>query len=435
MCLVMCCCLSPLAHAQDGSVADLSSGPLHGLRHTPETSWSTDLSMLGMQTVIAAWVFVLGVSFGSFLNVVIYRLPAGMSLWKPKSRCPQCETPLAARDNIPVLGWLLLRGRCRYCSLPIAGRYPLIEAVCGVVLLALLFGELLTGAANLPFRHPDHFHVNPGFWLVWFAKWDLSGIYLYHCVLLIVVLATVMIGYDGHRVQKKLLWFGVLTGLIAGTVWPDLRPVAAWPWSQSLRQAAFSVSWTDHIVSPGTSYQTGVSLVGFLDGVCGLAGGLLAGALIRWQMSVRSTTGRSAETSGQESEGSSAVASIAAATLLTGLFLGWQACGTLTFLSLPALAAVRLVTANCQDRWLFRAVAPAFFVLLFVFILNWKRIDAAVWVIGVEGWSFVNQGWRAEWLFTLLVMSVFSSLVKMLPVAAKHSGFPEESTEDASSSR
>ena len=162
---LFCCCSADTVSGQDASNVELSVDQVHGLQHIPDTIWSPGLSMLGMQAMIAAWLFVLGACFGSSLNVVIYRLPAGMSLGKPKSRCPRCETPLSARDNIPVLGWMMLRGKCRYCSLPIAGRYPLIEATCGAVVLALLFGELLTGAANLPLRHPDHFHVNPGFWL------------------------------------------------------------------------------------------------------------------------------------------------------------------------------------------------------------------------------------------------------------------------------
>ncbi|MGB3297314.1 MAG: prepilin peptidase, partial [Phormidesmis sp.] len=69
-------------------------------------------------------VFILGAAVGSFLNVVIYRLPAGLSLVYPPSRCPRCETRLKPYDNVPVLGWLWLKGRCRSCKLPIASRYP-----------------------------------------------------------------------------------------------------------------------------------------------------------------------------------------------------------------------------------------------------------------------------------------------------------------------
>ncbi|WP_228021386.1 prepilin peptidase [Vasconcelosia minhoensis] len=83
-------------------------------------------------------VFILGAAVGSFLNVVIYRLPAGLSLIYPPSRCPRCHTRLKPYDNVPVLGWLWLRGRCRYCRAPIAGRYPLIEFITGLLFVSVL---------------------------------------------------------------------------------------------------------------------------------------------------------------------------------------------------------------------------------------------------------------------------------------------------------
>jgi leader peptidase (prepilin peptidase)/N-methyltransferase len=74
-----------------------------------------------------------GLLVGSFLNVVVYRLPRGESLLRPRSRCPGCETAIAPYDNIPVVSWLLLRGRCRHCRAPISARYPLVEAATAVL--------------------------------------------------------------------------------------------------------------------------------------------------------------------------------------------------------------------------------------------------------------------------------------------------------------
>jgi leader peptidase (prepilin peptidase) / N-methyltransferase len=76
---------------------------------------------------------VVGAIFGSFLNVVAYRLPRGESLARPRSRCPQCQTPIRPYDNVPVLSWLALRGRCRSCRAPISARYPLVEAMTGLL--------------------------------------------------------------------------------------------------------------------------------------------------------------------------------------------------------------------------------------------------------------------------------------------------------------
>jgi leader peptidase (prepilin peptidase)/N-methyltransferase len=72
---------------------------------------------------------LLGLAVGSFLNVVIYRVPRGKSVVRPRSACPTCGTPIAERDNIPVVSWLLLRGRCRHCHAAISARYPIVEAL------------------------------------------------------------------------------------------------------------------------------------------------------------------------------------------------------------------------------------------------------------------------------------------------------------------
>lgn len=78
--------------------------------------------------LVVVLLAVFGLAVGSFLNVVIVRVPAGESLLHPPSRCPLCETAIAPRDNIPVVSWLLLRGRCRGCGEPIPAGYPLVEA-------------------------------------------------------------------------------------------------------------------------------------------------------------------------------------------------------------------------------------------------------------------------------------------------------------------
>src|SRR5436309_11952219 len=81
---------------------------------------------------------VLGAVVGSFLNVVAYRLPRSESLIHPPSRCPGCDTAIKPYDNIPVLGWLLLRGRCRQCGIHISARYPVVEAICAVLAVAVV---------------------------------------------------------------------------------------------------------------------------------------------------------------------------------------------------------------------------------------------------------------------------------------------------------
>jgi leader peptidase (prepilin peptidase) / N-methyltransferase len=124
--------------------------------------------------LVLLWAGVVGAAVGSFLNVCIYRWPAEESVISPPSRCPACGTRLRWRDNVPIFGWLLLRGRCRYCGVRIPAQYPLVElataliwmaavARFGVELEALrsaLFLTILLGIAMTDARHmviPDQF--------------------------------------------------------------------------------------------------------------------------------------------------------------------------------------------------------------------------------------------------------------------------------------
>jgi leader peptidase (prepilin peptidase)/N-methyltransferase len=97
--------------------------------HAMSTSYGAVLSL------------VFGGVIGSFLNVVAHRLPRGESLVRPRSRCPSCGTAIRPYDNVPVLSWLLLRGRCRDCGEPISVRYPIVEAVTALLCAAVVVAE------------------------------------------------------------------------------------------------------------------------------------------------------------------------------------------------------------------------------------------------------------------------------------------------------
>ena len=100
-------------------------------------------------TYYATLIFVLGLVVGSFLNVVIYRVPEGQSVIKPPSHCPTCNTQLAPKDLVPVFSWLFLRGKCRYCSTKVSSRYAVVELLTGVLFLAF-FIKFGFAAAALP---------------------------------------------------------------------------------------------------------------------------------------------------------------------------------------------------------------------------------------------------------------------------------------------
>lgn len=88
-------------------------------------------------TIVQVMIFWLGAAIGSFLNVVVYRVPAGLSVIWPPSRCPKCLHQLGMGENIPILGWLLLRGKCRHCRTPISRRYPTIEAITAIIFVVV----------------------------------------------------------------------------------------------------------------------------------------------------------------------------------------------------------------------------------------------------------------------------------------------------------
>src|SRR5256714_12478316 len=135
-----------------------------------------------METAFAG---ISGALIGSFLNVVVYRLPLGQSLVKPRSRCTKCDTPVAPRDNVPVLSWLLLRGRCRHCGHRISARYPAVELIPAALFAAIVvvrgadarlalelpFAAMLVAVADIDIEH----RIVPNKILLPLAVWGVAG--------------------------------------------------------------------------------------------------------------------------------------------------------------------------------------------------------------------------------------------------------------------
>jgi leader peptidase (prepilin peptidase)/N-methyltransferase len=137
---------------------------------------------IGMEIALAA---VAGAVIGSFLNVVIHRVPRGESLVTPGSRCPGCETEIKPYDNVPLLSWLILRGRCRHCGVRIPVRYPAIELLTAIafgavvavrgadagLLVELPFVTMLIAVAGIDLEH----HIVPNRIVLPAAAWALVG--------------------------------------------------------------------------------------------------------------------------------------------------------------------------------------------------------------------------------------------------------------------
>jgi leader peptidase (prepilin peptidase) / N-methyltransferase len=141
--------------------------------------------------VLLPWIALpLGLIFGSFLNVVIARLPRGESIVAPPSRCPRCQVPIRPWDNIPVLSFLLLRGRCRSCRKPISWRYPAVELTAGILLLLLA-------------RRAEH-----------------PALFVAHAAFLLALVAVAWIDFDTRTIPDAVTIPGVGLGLAASLFGP-----------------------------------------------------------------------------------------------------------------------------------------------------------------------------------------------------------------------
>ena len=179
-----------------------------------------------MPSVLVAVCAVLGLLVGSFLNVVIARVPAGESVVRPRSRCPRCGAPIAARDNVPVVSWLLLRGRARCCGVPISARYPAVELVTAAsfaLVAAWSIGAFGAGASDAAAAVPASGPLVPAAWGG--SLWPLPAFEF----LAAVSVALVAVDLEHLRLPFWLVvpswWIGA--GLLGGAALLMGRPDAA----------------------------------------------------------------------------------------------------------------------------------------------------------------------------------------------------------------
>lgn len=192
-----------------------------------------------MTGLLLALLALLGLAVGSFLNVVVWRLPRGESLSRPASACPGCGSPIRARDNVPVLSWLVLHGRCRDCGQRISARYPLVELGTAVlfVLVGLRFGV-----------------DGPAAWAV--------PAYLY---LAAIAVALALIDLDTHRLPNRL----VLPSYIVGAVLLAVASAGLENWDAMVRAGIGAVGlWVLYflllLAHPGGMGYGDVKLAGVL---------------------------------------------------------------------------------------------------------------------------------------------------------------------------
>lgn len=157
--------------------------------------------------LLMGWMFVLGAALGSFFNVVAYRLPREMSLSRPGSRCPACSRPIRWYDNVPIFGWLMLKGRCRDCKAPISARYPIVE------LLVAVATALVTCSAFVPLFRPE---LGDSFTLD-------APLVAFRLLLVYTLSCAALFEFDGHRAPLGWLIGVLVAGAILTMAWPGLR--------------------------------------------------------------------------------------------------------------------------------------------------------------------------------------------------------------------
>jgi prepilin signal peptidase PulO-like enzyme (type II secretory pathway) len=296
--------------------------------------------------LLIAWFFMLGAVIGSFLNVVIYRVPRGMSLIVPGSHCPKCNRPISWHDNIPIASWLFLGGKCRGCRAPISGQYPLVEGVIAATFALLAAAEYVFKGINLPqaaIRGPNGAEL---------AGWntpELYGLLLFHLLLLCTLFAAAMIEINGLKPPWRLYVPALIAGVIGPLVLPFLHPVPAWP---------------------GLPDMTGR----IVDCAAGLAvGGLLGFAAWKMQKRQPAETASPKTTACDTSSKTKSPGAAAWGLLCIAFFLGWQAaCGTALLAGLMALIAAAL-----GKIWK-KPVKWSFSIFLFITALAWILAWAAI---------------------------------------------------------
>jgi uncharacterized protein (TIGR00730 family) len=301
-----------------------------------------------LHTFLTVWLFFVGGCVGSFLNVVVYRLPIGMSVSRSGSRCPVCRHPIRWYDNVPIFSWINLRAKCRDCHTPISGRYPFVELLVAVVFLFLAFGEGFQEGGNLP-----PFSGEPI--LGHFFAFEGWSIYTYHVVLVVTLIAAALIQFDGERVPWRLFLPALVVGVLGPVVLPHLHPVSV-------------------VAAVGS----GLRVVSLSDALLGLLVGFLLGVL---GQSITWSRRRAAESTSPHFADRIVTALPVA---LGGVFLGWQAISVIaSFAGLTVLV-----------RGLISRVAPLFAkwsrtadlaLLSLLYIANWGELVERFPPLGPSG--------------------------------------------------
>lgn len=222
-----------------------------------------DLLIASFTIAQVIWFFAIGASVGSLINVIVYRLPLGLSIVSPPSRCPACETRLTWRENIPVFGWLSLGGKCRFCRSRISPEYPLVELAVGL-LFALLFTLWYLVPPTfqwlgVPFGQiaPEWAGPSRGYELPLLSTWPML---LQVLVLMGCLVAMTLIDARTFTIPLVLTWIPAILAIVVHplhALWLQLT-------ARGLPHAAPGWVWLIPTPGPMAWYWVGFSIAGAL---------------------------------------------------------------------------------------------------------------------------------------------------------------------------
>lgn len=321
------------------------------------------------------FAFLLGACVGSLVNVCVFRLPSERSLFWPGSRCAKCLQPIHWYDNMPLVSYWVLRGRCRTCGQAFSVRYFLVELLTGVAFAGLFYLEIICNVLNIPALRHQEFNFTwgtvPGWaWVVW----------LHHAVLFSFLLIVSLCDLDEMEIPLGVTVTGTIVGLVLATLLPWPFPNPDNPYALIHRQGAPPVSglyawpvWYQvqvGLVQPPQALPAGSWRLGLCTGLVGALVGMLVLRGVRFVFS----WGRGIEGLGLGD---------ADLMMMAGAFIGWQPVVMAFFVSaFPALAfGIAQVLRKGDQRLPF---GPSLAAGVMLTLLLWPSLGRHFWPLYSE---------------------------------------------------
>lgn len=360
---------------------DFQRSRLHG-------DWWIGFVASCLDATVAIMFAAFGASIGSFLNVVAYRLPLGRSIGG-HSGCPYCCSTIRSSDNVPVLGWIRLRGRCRTCHLPVSPQYPLIELLTALAFLSVFFTEFLQGGSNLPsVRQPSGF----GVYFITVSPELMLRIVTY-LIVLSGLIASAVISIKRKATPLSLFVWLIIPLVVGQLAYPQMTIV---PWRKPP---------TDMTQSDMTQ------LLKSLDALCTILCGLASGVAVARLLAPVLYPGFDRTLIAKDSKTNSARTWVGALAVC-GALVGWQSAVPMCWciVMVLILARVTIKIGRLYPQLDLGAAAAWVWLGLLLFRTSWSWLNQLYWLPAT-----VPEFWRQIIGALLLAPLCFAARNLMLP--------------------